>query len=421
MTMHLFRSGICLSLLVGFILLRANGQSIDTSYIQVQLDSIIQDGIDSMAFPGAQVCVMINGKVVYINSYGHHTYDAKVEVENDHVYDLASVTKVTTGLPVIMQLYGERKLDLDVELKEVFPEFRKGDMSKRAIRDMLAHRAGLTPYIVFWKEMLDDKGRRRKNSFDFKYSEDYPVKITDRLFLHKDYYKKMYKSIRKADVDDPGQYRYSGLLFLLMPDFLKPHIGDDFEGYLYERLYVPMGLTHLTYRPRRRFTLDKIVPTEYDDFFRYQLVQGRVHDEAAAMLNGISCNAGLFGNAEDLARLFQMYVNGGTMDGKRYIAQSAIEEFTRYQFPEEGNRRGLGFDKPLLEYDQDLSYVARDASPSSFGHSGFTGTFVWGDPEYNMVFVFLSNRVYPTRDNRKLYTMNIRPKMHQVVYDAIKK
>jgi CubicO group peptidase (beta-lactamase class C family) len=402
-------------------LLKANGQSVDTTYLKLQLDSIIQDGIDSMAYPGAQVCVMIGGKIAYQKSYGYHTYDRSVKVQDDHVYDLASVTKVSTGLPIIMKLYGEGQLDLDRKLKDIYPEFRKGDMSKRTIRDMLAHRAGLTPYIVFWKELLDDKGRRRKNSFDFRYSRDYPIKITDRLFLHKDYHKNMYKSIRKAEVDDPGQYRYSGLLFLMMPDLLEPYIGNDFESYLYEQLYVPMGLYSLTYKPRRRFPLDKIVPTEQDNFFRYQLVQGTVHDEAAAMLNGISCNAGLFGNAKDLARLFQMYVNGGTLDGNRYIAQPAIQEFTRYQFPQEDNRRGLGFDKPLLEYDKNASYVARDASPSSFGHSGFTGTFVWGDPEHKVVIAFLSNRVHPTRENRKLYTMSIRPKMHQAVYDAIEK
>ena len=388
-------------------LLKANGQIIDTIFLRNQLDSIIQNGIDSMAYPGAQICVLVDGQIIHQKSYGYHTYEKEIKVEDDHVYDLASVTKVTSGLPLMMKLYGEGRLNLDGPLKEIFPEFRKGDMSKRTLRDMLSHRAGLTPYIVFWRDMLDDKGRRRKNSFDFQYSKEYPYKITDRLYLHKDYHKKMYKSIRKSEVDDPGQYRYSGLLFLLMPDILEPFIGHDFESYLYEEFYVPMGLYNLTYNPRRRFPLDKIVPTEDDNFFRYQLVQGTVHDEAAAMLNGISCNAGLFGNSGDVAKLFQMYVNGGTLEGRRYIKESAIREFTRYQFPDEGNRRGLGFDKPLLEYNEEASYVARDASYSSFGHSGFTGTFAWADPEYNMVFVFLSNRVNPTRENRKLYFMRI--------------
>ena len=341
-----------LLVLVGcFSLLKANGQEIDTTFLRARIDSIILNGIDSSAFPGAQVCVLINGNIVHHKSYGHHTYDREIEVKDDHVYDLASVTKVTTGLPILMQLYGQGRLDLDQKLKDVYPEFRKGDMSKRTLRDMLSHRAGLTPYLVFWKDMLDDKGRRRKNSFEFQYSRDYPFKVTDHLYLHKDYHKKMYKSVSKAEVDDPGQYRYSGLLFLLLPDLLEPLIGNDFEGYLYEEFYVPLGLTSLTYRPKRRFPINRIVPTEYDDFFRYQLVQGTVHDEAAAMLNGISCNAGLFGNAHDLAWLFQMYINGGTLNGNNIISASAIEEFTRYQFPEEDNRRGLGFDKPLLEYE----------------------------------------------------------------------
>lgn len=395
------------------------GQNIDTLYLQEKLDSIILNGLDSAAYPGAQVLVMVHGKTIYHKTYGHHTYENKLPVRKDDIYDFASITKVTTGLPIIMKLYGEGRFDLDAQLRDVFKEFKRSNLSKLTFRDMLAHRAGLTPYLVFWRDMIDDKGRAKKNSFDFKYSIDYPVKITNRLFLHKDYRKKMYKSIKKSKVDDSGQYRYSGLLFLIMPELLEPLIGDDFESYLYENFYVPMGLTTLTYNPRKRFPKDRIIPTEYDDFFRYQLIQGTVHDEAAAMLEGISCNAGLFGSAADLGMLFQMYLNGGTLNGKRYLSKAAIQEFTKCQFPEENNRRGLGFDKPPLAGDENSSYIAASASPESFGHSGFTGTFVWTDPAYDMVFVFMSNRVHPTRRNTKLYSMSIRPKIHQVVYDAI--
>ena len=411
---------IVLLILIGAFL-NGYGQKADTAFLKHQLDSIILDGIDSMAYPGAQVLIKIGGITVYHQTYGHHTYEGSYPVKKDDIYDFASITKVTTGLPILMKLYGEGRFDLDTPLKDVFGEFKKSNMSKLTFRDMLAHRAGLTPYLVFWRDMLDEDGRRKKNTFSFGYSIDYPIKITDNLFLHKDYKKKMYKSIKKSEVDDAGQYRYSGLLFLLLPDLLEPLIGDDFESFLYENFYVPMGLTTLTYNPRKRFPPERIIPTEYDDFFRYKQIRGTVHDEAAAMLNGLSCNAGLFGAAEDLANLFQMYLNGGTLYGRKYIDEKAVLEFTRYQFPQEDNHRGLGFDKPLLEYDETKSYVARDASKASFGHSGFTGTFVWADPEYDMVFVFLSNRVYPTRENRKLYSMGIRAKIHQAVYQAIDK
>lgn len=396
-------------------------QDEDFSEMKFQLDSIILEGIDSMAYPGAQVLVLIGGEEVYHKTYGHHTYDKEIEVKKDDIYDFASVTKVVSGLPILMQLYGEGKFDLDAQLKNYFPEFKKSNLSKLTFRNMLAHRAGLIPYIVFYKDAFNDDGRLKKNSFSFQYSKNFPIKITPRLFLHKDYKeKKMYKAIKKADVDDEGQYRYSGLLFLLMPEMIELLVGDDFESYLYENIYVPLGATTLTYNPRKRFTKSRIIPTEKDNFFRYQLVHGTVHDEAAAMLDGISCNAGLFGSTQDLARIFQMYLNGGVYEKNRYIPEKAINEFTRYQFPEEDNRRGLGFDKPLLEYDADLSYVAKDASRESFGHSGFTGTFVWADPKYDMVFVFMSNRVYPSRTHRKLYSMGIRPKIHQAVYDALK-
>lgn len=398
-----------------------HSQDKDYSVMKSQLDSIILDGVDSMAYPGAQVLVLVGGKEIYHKTYGHHTYNNEIAVKKDDIYDFASVTKVVSGLPVLMQLYGEGKFDLDAQLKDYYPDFKKSKLAKLTFRNMLAHRAGLTPYIVFYQDAFKDDGRLKKNSFSFQYSKDFPIKITPRLFLHKDYKeKKMYKSIKKSEVDDEGQYRYSGLLFLLMPEIVELLVGDDFESYLYENIYVPLGATTLTYNPRKRFPKSRIIPTEKDNIFRYQLVHGTVHDEAAAMLDGISCNAGLFGSTQDLGRIFQMYLNGGVYEGKRYISQEALNEFTRYQFPKEDNRRGLGFDKPLLEYDADLSYVAKDASQESFGHSGFTGTFVWADPKYDMVFVFMSNRVYPSREHRKLYSMGIRPKIHQAVYDVLK-
>ena len=230
----------------------------------------------------------------------------------------------------------------------------------------------------------------------------------------------MFRAILKAPVSEEKKYKYSGLAFYLFPEMIENISGEKYESYLNENFYKPLEAKTLTFNPLNKFPIHQIIPTELDTFFRMQQIHGTVHDEGAAMMGGVSSNAGLFGSAEDLAKLMQMYLNGGEYNGIRFIDSFSIREFTRYQFPENNNRRGLGFDKPLLEYDEQKSSVARDASPQSYGHSGYTGTMVWVDPKEDLIFIFLSNRVYPTRNNRKLYEMNIRPKIHQVIYDAIK-
>jgi CubicO group peptidase (beta-lactamase class C family) len=399
-----------------------NGYSQEITFIpnilSEKIDSIVQNGIDSQAFPGAQIYITVGGKVIHHAAYGYHTYDKKVSTEIDHLYDLASITKVTTGLPILMKLVSDGILHLDDDFGELYREFKKSNKKNLQLRDILAHQAGMQPYIIFWQATMNKNGFKKK-TFQKKYSKEFSYKISDQLFLHRDYRNKMISEVKKSKVKKTPNYVYSGLFFLLLPEILENYINQDFESYLYEKLYVPLGLDHLLYHPRERFPLDKIVPTEVDDYLRHCLVHGYVHDEAAAMLNGISCNAGLFGNAENLGKLFEFYLEGGKSNGEEIIDDEIIKQFAAYQFPENDNRRGLGFDKPLLEYNAEDAYIAKSASPNSFGHSGFTGTFVWADPDYNMVFVFLSNRVYPSRENRKIYTMGIRPKLHQAVYDHL--
>ncbi|MEO1259410.1 MAG: serine hydrolase, partial [Bacteroidota bacterium] len=302
-------------------------------------------------------------------------------------------------------------------LKTYFPKFKNSNKSNLVIREILAHQARLKPYIVYWANTLKKNGKFKARTFKMKKSEKFSIEITDELYLHKKYKRRIYKSIKKSPLEKSKGYKYSGLFFLLLPEIIQELTGENLENHLYKNIYQPIGANRLLYNPLNKFPKSKIIPTERDTFFRKKQVHGKVHDEAAAMLEGISCNAGLFGNAEDLFKLFQLYLNNGTYDGQQIIAEKAIKEFTRCQFCESGNRRGLGFDKPPVEYVEGGSYVAKDASPESFGHSGFTGTFVWADPNNNSILIFLSNRVYPTRDNRKLYSMNIRPRMHQAVYD----
>lgn len=410
----------------------------DRALLEDSIKAIVTEGIAAGAFPGAQVLVAKDGHVVYHQAFGYHTFDNNKAVTTRDIYDFASVSKVTSALPAVMKLYGEGKFDLDAPLKRYFPSFKNSNKADLTYREMLAHFARLRPWIPYWRgtlrgnakypwkkrwdnEILND-GKFKWFTFKRDSSKRFPIKITDDLWLHRNFKeKRIYKSIKKSPLLEEREYVYSGLLFYLLPEIVADLTNSDYEQYLNDNFYHPLGAYTLTYNPYRHFPLDRIIPTERDTFFRMTQLHGRVHDEGAAMMGGVSANAGLFGSANDLAKLMTMYMNGGQYGGQQLIAEKALDEFTRCQYCDEGNRRGLGFDKPLIEYDPDRSSVAKDASPASFGHSGYTGTFTWADPENDLLFIFFSNRVYPTRDNRKIYQLGIRPRIHQVLYDAVKK
>lgn len=392
---------------------------VNGEYLSEKIESIMQKGIDSMAFPGAQVLVAKGGKVIYQKEFGHHTYTKKQRVLASDIYDLASLTKVTTAVPALMRLQDDGLFDVDAKFSTYFPDFKGSDKADLYFRSILAHNARLQPYIVYWAKTKKKNGKYKRRTFKPTYSSKYPIKITDHLYLHKKYKQKIDRFIKSSPLNKEPGYTYSGLSFLLYPDLIKAKTGKRFDYYLYDTFYKKIGATKLVFNPLDRIPVTAIIPTELDTFFRKSLVHGSVHDEAAAMLSGISGNAGLFGNTTDLAKLLQLYLNEGTYGGERFIEKSTFQDFTRCQFCDEGNRRGLGFDKPLIEYDEAKSYVAKSASQYSYGHSGFTGTFFWIDPAEDLIFIFLSNRVYPSRNNRKLYTMNIRPAIHQAAYDAI--
>ncbi|MFT4565966.1 MAG: CubicO group peptidase (beta-lactamase class C family) [Saprospiraceae bacterium] len=389
----------------------------NASQLESKLDEIILEGMDSSAFPGAQILIRHKDSIFFHKAWGYHTYDKKSPVLGDDIYDMASVTKVSTGLPLIMKLYGEGSIDIDLPIYQYIPDLKSSNKKEITLRQILAHQARLEPYLIFWQDALKKNGKYRVRSFKSTKSDKYPIRITDDLYLHKRYKKKMKKAIKKTQLNDETAYLYSGLIFLLMPDMISDLLGNSFESSLYDEIYTPIGANSLRYNPLQYFDKSRIVPSEYDSLWRKKLVQGTVHDEAAAMLGGVSCNAGLFGTAEDLSKLFQLYLNGGAWDDQQIINSEALGIFTSYQYV--NNRRGLGFDKPMHEFDVAISYVSKYASKESFGHSGFTGTFVWADPAYDLVIVFLSNRVYPTRDNRNLYRMNIRPRFQDAVYEWV--
>ena len=389
------------------------------SRIFARIDTIAQEAIAQQAVPGCQVLVAKGGKVIFQKSYGFHTYDNQIPVTNQDLYDLASVTKVSASLLALMRLQDEGKFDVNKPLGEYLPEFRKSNKADLTFRELLTHQARLKSWIPFWKSTVRKNGSFRWFTFKDKPSRRFPVKVADSLYLHRHYIKRIYKEIKNSPLNEKPGYVYSDLSFYLYPLIVQRLTGQDFETYLQETFYQPLGANSLTFNPGARYPLSRIVPTEYDSLYRKQLLHGFVHDEGASMLGGVSGHAGLFGNANDLAKLMQMYLQKGTFEGKRYISEATMNEFTRCQFCPQGNRRALGFDRPVSPASAN-SNAAVDASPESFGHSGFTGTFAWVDPAHDLVYVFLSNRVYPTRNNSKLSDLNIRTRIHQVVYDAIR-
>jgi len=387
-----------------------------------KIDSLATLGISEGAFPGCQVLVAKNGQVVLHNCYGYHTYDSINPVTQKNIYDWASVTKVTGPLPAIMKLVDEKKINLNDKFSKYWPDFIGSNKEHISFREVLAHQARLASWIAFWTMTLQEDGTLDKNVFKRNPSTQFNIRVSNGICMNSDFKKTMFDTIRTSELEKRKRYLYSGLSFYLYPEIIENLTQTPYEEYLKSTFFVPLGASTITFNAYKHFPLQQIIPTEVDDFFRMEKMHGYVHDEGAAMMGGISGNAGLFGNTNDLAKLFQLYLQKGYFGGRRYISESTIDEFTRIQFPENENRRGLGFDKPLIDnYKNKLedAYPAVSSSTASFGHSGYTGTFAWADPENQLLFIFMSNRVYPTRDNTKLYELNIRTAMHQAIYDSI--
>jgi beta-glucosidase-like glycosyl hydrolase/CubicO group peptidase (beta-lactamase class C family) len=392
---------------------------IRSEILYAKVDSLANNAVSQKATPGCVVLVAKDGKVILEKAYGYHTYENRRVVETDDIYDLASVTKISTSLAALMKLTDEGKFNVDGTLANYLPEYRRSNKADIPLRDILTHQGRLKDWIAFWKGMYKKNGKLKWHTVKADSSARYPTKVVDGLYLHRGYCRKIYKQIHHSPLNPEKKYVYSDLSYYLYPLIVERQTGKPFQTYLKDTFYGSLGASTLTFGPTRFFPKDRIVPTEYDSLFRKSLIHGTVHDEGAAMLSGLSGHAGLFGNANDVAKLMQMYLNGGSYGDVRYLNEATLREFARCQFCETGNRRGIGFDKPMIQPVANGS-SARDASPESFGHSGFTGTFVWMDPQHKLLYVFLSNRVYPTRNNSKLSTMNVRTNLHQALYDAIK-
>jgi beta-glucosidase-like glycosyl hydrolase/CubicO group peptidase (beta-lactamase class C family) len=391
----------------------------DSKIITYKIDSIANLAVTQKATPGCVVQLAKDGKVFFRKAYGKHTYEGTAPVKLTDLYDLASVTKITASTLALMSLWDQKKFDLDATMKDYLPDFEKSNKADLEWRKVLTHSARLKAFIVLWKEAQKPDGSWKKKTFSTKQSKRYPTSVVgDSLFIFKDYDKTIFKSIRDSPLNEKEGYVYSDLSFILYPQIVKTLSGENFEDYLKNHYYRKLGANTLTFNPKRFYKLEDIVPTERDTFFRMTQLHGQVHDEAAAMLGGLSGHAGLFGDANDVMKVWQMYLQQGYYGGQQLLSKDALLEFTRYQYPETGSRRGIGFDKPTFKYSGN---APKYASPSSFGHTGYTGIMTWADPAWKLNYVFLSNRVYPTRENSKISTLNIRTAIMDVVYQELLK
>ena len=386
-----------------------------------KVDSIVHSGLDSMAFPGCHVLIARKGIVVLNRCYGFHLYDSTEAVSENDLWDLASVTKVSAATPSLMLLNDRGLFDPDKTLGHYLPWYRFSNKGDMLLRDMLAHQAGLKSWIPFWRNTLENDSTFRRGIFRDYGNRRFALQVSDSIYMNRHYLKDMFREIRDSPRGEK-RYVYSDLTFILAAEIIESLTDTTIDKFAPENIYRPIGALNITYNPMQKYPRERIVPTEYDSLFRKQLLRGTVHDEGTAMLGGVSGHAGLFATGNDLLKLVEMYRRGGEYGGVRVLSSEVLQEYTRRQFPENNNRRGLGFDKPLLPNDTippEEMYPCPSASPNSFGHSGFTGTFIWVDPDEEISYVFLSNRVYPTRDNSKLSDLSIRGNILQAVYDAI--
>ncbi|HOZ50337.1 MAG TPA: glycoside hydrolase family 3 N-terminal domain-containing protein [Chitinophagaceae bacterium] len=381
-----------------------------------KLDNFIKNAIQTGAFPGCRILVAKEGKVFYDKPFGYLTQERKNSVDINTVYDIASITKVASTTLAVMKLYEQGKINLNDYLGKYLPITKGTDKEYLKIKDILTHQAGLKSWIPFYKETLDSLKYPRNDIYSKTESGKYNVKVAPNLYMNREWIDTMWKRIIYSPLENRGRYVYSDLDFIILQKMVERITNKSLAEYVHEEFYKPLGLTSTAYLPKKNLPGKEVAPSEYDDYFRHQTIQGYVHDMGAAMFGGISGHAGLFTSANDLAIIFQMLLNSGTYKGKRYLQKSTVDLFTaRNSFI---SRRGLGFDKPEPSSAKS-SPCADNASLSTFGHQGFTGTCVWADPQNDIVFIFLSNRTYPTAENKLIQKLNVREKAQEFVYNAM--
>ena len=382
-----------------------------------KIDSLVNYAIQNEMTPGAQILVAKNSKIIYDKSFGRLRYNENLKTNSETIYDLASLTKILVTTPIIMNLVDKNIIGLETKLKEIIPRYEKSNKSEISVKELLSGHAALQAWIPFYKLTLDEKNRPSSKYYSFSRNRTNSVKVSPDLYLRTDYIDTIRNIIEKSDLLK-NKYKYSDLSYLIIQEFIENHYNQNLDQIIHELMFRKLGID-LTYNPTLKYSTKNIAPTELDEYFRYKEINGYVHDMAAAMLGGVSTHAGLFGNAINVAKVMQLYIQNGNYGNQQILNPETINLFNNCYYCDEDNRRGVGFDKPQLEDD---GPTCGCISMNSFGHSGWTGTFAWADPDQEIIYVFLSNRSYPTGESAgksKLVKENIRSKIQEIIYNSI--
>ncbi|MDA9634514.1 serine hydrolase [bacterium] len=387
--------------------------------LESKIDSLVDNAIKEKAIPGCQILIAKKGDVVFNKSYGYHTYENNQLVNNTDVYDLASITKIVATVPALMHMYDNQDLYLDSTLGSLL-DLKGSNKNDLIIRDVLTHQSRLIPWIPFYRKTLEkDKNtdfmKLRDTLYSRSQSQKFSIAVADSIYLHYSFADSIIKQIIDSDLLEKKEYVYSDLGYYLFNEIIEDKFKIPFNDFLSTNYYDEIGMENLCFLPKKKLDISRIIPTENDFEFRGQLLKGNVHDMGAAMLGGVGGHAGLFSNANDLAKIMQLYLNKGEYGGKQFFSNQVIEEFTKCHFCEQENRRGIGFDKPALE-NQEGGPTCKCVSAKSFGHTGFTGTLVWADPETEIIYIFLSNRIHPDASNKKLLDMDVRTNIMEQIF-----
>ncbi|WP_242204281.1 glycoside hydrolase family 3 N-terminal domain-containing protein [Aestuariivivens insulae] len=382
-----------------------------------KIDSVAKLAVRKKMTPGIQLLVSRKGKVIYNKNFGKHTYKGKEKVGFDDIYDVASLTKILATLPLLMELVEEGIVSLDTKLPEILPEYEDSNKANITLKSMLSHYARLRPWEPFYYKTLDSVTKKPSDTYYRRVkSRDFNLEVAKNLYLRSDYEDSIQSIIKDSELLSRLRYRYSDFPYYILKKFIEYHYDRRLDELVRRHFYEPLGANYTMYNPYHTVSSKKIVPTEVDDYFRYQEIHGYVHDMGAAMQNGVGGHAGVFSNANDVAKIMQMYLQKGFYGGKRYLKPETIDKFNTCYYCDHDNRRGVGFDKPQLGEE---GPTCGCISMTSFGHSGFTGTYAWADPEEEIVYVFLANRTYPKAENNVLLRENIRTEIQRLIYEAI--
>ena len=381
-----------------------------------KIDGIANKAINGKMTPGIQVLVARKGKVIYQKSFGYHTYDKTIKVQNSDIYDVASLTKIMATLPNVMVQYDHQKINLETTLGTMLPIFKNSNKATINFKDLLSHYAGLAAGIPFYKATMDKSSFPSEVYFRKISEEQFSKKMADSLFIRNDFCDTIMKMIVKSKIALKKEYKYSDLTFMILKDYLEKTTSKTLDVLIQENFYRSLGMNNSSFNPLEKFDKNRIPPTENDTYFRRQLLQGYVNDLSAALEGGVSGHAGVFSNAMDVAKIMQLYLQKGKYGDQQYFSEKTFDDFNTCYFCAAGNRRGVGFDKPQLGAE---GPTCGCASMTSFGHTGYTGTMAWADPDAQIVYVFLSNRTFPIAGKNRLSKENIREDIQKVIYEAI--